>query len=79
MFGLFDDLEIVQDGQYKAGGDVDVDQCAHKANDDADDGDDGQQIHYEVNDSAHNNVNQNVDHQRGNILFSGKCIGEIFL
>ena len=44
MFGLFDDLEIVQDGQYKAGGDVDVDQCAHKANDNADDGDDGQQM-----------------------------------
>ena len=79
MFGLFDDLEIVQDGQYKAGGDVDVDQSACKLNEDSEDWNDGKQIEYKTDHSAYNNVNKNVDYQGGNILFVSKGIRENFL
>lgn len=73
---LLQNLEIVQNGQYQADGEVQADQTACCTDNDADQRNVGQNANQHTGNSIHYQMDDDIDHQSGNIFLGLECQGE---
>ena len=73
---LFQNLEVVQNGQHQTNGEVQANQTTDSTDNDADQRDLRQNTDQCAGNSVNHQMNDDVDHQSGNVLLGLECQGE---